>query len=115
MTVTGGVVNPRIIGEVIEGKCKSFDSAEVRFAEEDILIWGLRWIASNEANSSLKRQSYQPRAMTIAPAVISIPPTMAGGVSFSPSSSQAKTMTSGTLSLSSGATREAGPSWRARK
>ena len=56
----------------------------------------------------------QPSAMTTAPAVMSRPPIRAGAVSFSPSSSQAKTMTSGTLSLSSGATREAGPSCRAR-
>ncbi len=57
----------------------------------------------------------QPRTITTAPAVISKPPASAGAVSFSPSSSQAKTITSGTLSLSSGATREAGPSCRARK
>jgi hypothetical protein len=57
----------------------------------------------------------QPSAMTTAPAVMSRPPMRAGGVSFSPSSSQAKSMTRGTLSLSSGATREAGPSCRARK
>ena len=56
-----------------------------------------------------------PRTMTTAPAVISSPPVMVAGVSFSPSNSHAKTITSGTLSLSSGATREAGPSCRARK
>ena len=48
--------------------------------------------------------------MTTAPAVMSRPPATAGTVSFSPSSSHAKTITSGTLSLSSGATRDAGPS-----
>ena len=57
----------------------------------------------------------QPSTMTTAPAVMSRPPTTAGAFSFSPSSSQAKSMTSGTLSLSSGATREAGPNCRARK
>ena len=47
--------------------------------------------------------------ITTAPAVISAPPTSAAAFSFSPSSSHAKIMTNGTLSLSSGATREAGP------
>ena len=56
-----------------------------------------------------------PSAITTAPAVINRPPAIVGTVSFSPSRSQAKTMTRGTLSLSIGATREAGPSWRARK
>jgi hypothetical protein len=57
----------------------------------------------------------QPSAITMAPAVMSRPPARDEAVSFSPSSSQAKSMTRGTLSLSSGATREAGPNCRARK
>ena len=56
-----------------------------------------------------------PNTITIAPAVISTPPITAATFSFSPSSSHANTITSGTLSLSSGATREAGPSCSARK
>jgi len=51
----------------------------------------------------------------MAPAVMSRPPTTAAALSFSPNSSQASNMTRGTLNLSSGATRDAGPSCRARK
>ncbi len=56
-----------------------------------------------------------PRTMTIAPAVIRRPPMSDPVPSFSPSSNHAKSMTRGTLSLSRGATRDAGPSCRARK
>ena len=57
----------------------------------------------------------QPSTITMAPAVISAPPTNAYAFSFSPSSSQANTITSGTLNLSNGATRDAGPNCKARK
>ncbi len=56
-----------------------------------------------------------PITITTAPAVISNPPATAAAFIFSPSSSHANTITSGTLNLSSGATREAGPSCSARK
>jgi hypothetical protein len=61
------------------------------------------------------REGCQPTTITIAPTVISAPPTSADAFSFSPSSSHANTITSGTLSLSSGATRDAGPNCSARK
>ena len=57
----------------------------------------------------------QPKTMMMAPAVMRRPPVIEGTLSFSPRRSQAKTITRGTLSLSSGATRDAGPSCRARK
>ena len=53
--------------------------------------------------------------MIIAPAVIRTPPAIAASVSFSPISIHASSITSGTLSLSSGATRDTGPNCKARK
>jgi len=63
---------------------------------------------------SAKAADY-PSTITTAPAVMSRPPATMEAVSLSPNKSHAKTMTSGTLSLSSGATREAGPNCKARK
>jgi hypothetical protein len=54
-------------------------------------------------------------AMIAAPAAINNPPRPTLQVIFSPRNTAAKTITSTTLSLSIGATRDASPSWRARK
>ncbi len=55
------------------------------------------------------RERGQSKATAIAPAKISAPPMALPGVSFSPKKTTAKMMTNTTLSLSIGATREAGP------
>ena len=54
-------------------------------------------------------------AIVIAPATISSPPTVLPTVRPSPKNKAPNTITSATLSLSIGATREAGPIWRAWK
>jgi putative CocE/NonD family hydrolase len=61
------------------------------------------------------RNRTQSRATAIAPAKINAPPITLPGVSFSSKKMNPKRITSTTLSLSIGATREAGPSCSARK
>jgi uncharacterized protein len=61
------------------------------------------------ASGSLIREGAQSRATAMAPAKISAPPMTLPGVNFSPKKTVPKRMTSTTLNLSIGATREAGP------
>jgi hypothetical protein len=58
---------------------------------------------------------YRSKARMIAPAMISEPPKNFVDVSRSPRNMAANTMTNATLNLSTGATRDAGPSCSARK
>jgi len=90
--------------------------ARAHEAGEDDAAWG-RPVGAGRIGfgGHLTQYKFQARTMTMAPMVIKAPPKMAAVLTFSPSSSQAKIMTSGTESLSRGATREAGPSCRARK
>ncbi len=66
-------------------------------------------------NAGRAGDAHHSSAMAIAPAKIRMPPTVLPRVSFSPKKIAAKAITSTTLNLSMGATREAGPLASARK